>query len=114
MTIAIESRDDGNVTILQIQGSIDGFTADSVMLAIAEHIRNGKHHLVADFSGVEYTSSAGLRALLGSLKEARQKGGDLRLAGVRPDVYRVLQLSGFTGILKTFDDASSAVRSYDS
>jgi anti-sigma B factor antagonist len=114
MTISIASRSEENVTVLELQGSIDGFTADSVLQAISEQIRDGKIRLVADFSGVDYTSSAGLRAILGSLKEARQKGGDLRLAGVRPDVFRVLQLSGFTGILKTFDDTGAAVRSYRS
>jgi anti-sigma B factor antagonist len=114
MTITIGSRPEGDVTVLELQGSIDGFTADSVLQAISEQIRDGKIRLVADFTGVDYTSSAGLRAILGSLKEARQQGGDLRLAGVRPDVFRVLQLSGFTGILKTFDDTAAAIRSYGS
>jgi anti-anti-sigma factor len=68
--------------------------------AFLMHVRNGAQSLVADLGGVDYTSSAGLRSLLLILKEIRQKGGDLRLAGVRSNVLKVLTLSGFTSIIK--------------
>jgi anti-sigma B factor antagonist len=112
MTMDIQARTEEGVIVLDLRGSLDGTTAEILLHSLSEHIRAGSTRLVADFREVDYTSSAGLRALLGSLKEARSSGGDLRLAGVAPAVYRVLQLSGFTGILKTFDDASAAVRSY--
>ena len=43
---------------------------------------------------------------------ARAKGGDFRLAGASPDVGKVLELSGFTGILKTFPTRDAAVQSF--
>ena len=110
----IDLRNEAGVTVLGLKGSIDGSTAEALQQSLSGEVRAGRTRLVADFSLVDYTSSAGLRALLGSLKEARQSGGDLRLAAVSPTVYRVLQLSGFTGILKTFDDTAAAVRSYAS
>jgi hypothetical protein len=36
----------------------------------------------------------------------------MRLASVQPDVLKVLNLSGFTNILKMFDDLDSAIASY--
>jgi len=110
MEIAV--RNEGGVTIVELTGSLDGSTAETLLQSLTEQVSAGQVRLVADFSHVEYTSSAGLRALLGSLKDARQHGGDLRLAAVIPAVFRVLQLSGFTGILKTYDDVATAVRSY--
>jgi anti-sigma B factor antagonist len=68
--------------------------------------------VVADFSEVDYTSSAGLRVLLGTLKDARSAGGDLRLAGLRPEVLNVLELAGFTNILKVFETVEDAVESF--
>jgi anti-anti-sigma factor len=50
--------------------------------------------------------------LLGTVKEARRHGGDLRLAAVRAPVLRVLELSGFTSILKCFADVPTAVGSF--
>ena len=67
---------------------------------------------MAALGTLEYTSSAGLRVLLSTLKEARQRGGDLRLAAVQERVRRVLDLSGFTSILKCYPDVDAAVASY--
>ena len=69
-------------------------------------------HLVGDFALVDYTSSAGLRALLETVKETRQRGGDLRLAAVQPDVRRILDLAGFTQILKLYGNVEEAVASF--
>jgi anti-anti-sigma factor len=75
-------------------------------------VTGGSPRLVGNLAGVDYTSSAGLRALLETVKESRQHGGDLRLASVRPEVLRVLELSGFTSILQVFDDVDAAVASF--
>lgn len=102
----------GEVTIVSIRGDVDSLTSDILTAELTGLAQSGSTRLVADFGGVTYTSSAGLRSLLTSLKEARQRGGDLRLARVHQDVYRVLQLSGFTGILKMYPDVEAAVSSY--
>ena len=108
----ISVHDQNDVTVVAISGSVDGLTADGLAGALGQQVRNGRIRLVADFTNVDYTSSAGLRALLGTMKEARSSGGDFRLAGVRADVHRVLELSGFTSILKLYSDVDAAVASY--
>ncbi len=102
----------GEITVLTIKGSIDAITAPIILDYITGLISNGNIKLVADFNGVDYTSSAGLRVLLSAIKETRGQSGDMRLAGVQPDVMKVLNLSGFTSILKIFDDNDSAVLSF--
>jgi anti-sigma B factor antagonist len=103
---------EGDVTVVQIRGSVDGLTADRLLQTLSGQIDSGRIRLVADCSALDYTSSAGLRALLGTVKATRQKGGDLRLAAVRPPVMKVLELSGFTSILKSFPDVQRAVASF--
>jgi anti-sigma B factor antagonist len=63
-------------------------------------------------SQVGYMSSAGLRALLAALKEARQQKGDFRLAAVQDNVRQVLEMSGFTGIFQVFATVEEAVASF--
>jgi anti-sigma B factor antagonist len=46
------------------------------------------------------------------VKQAHSQGGDLRLAAVNPAVRRVLELSGFTSVLRLYDDVDTAVASY--
>ena len=100
------------VTVVAVAGSIDALTADTLVTALLAELSAGRTRLVADFAEVEYTSSAGLRVLLTTLKDARQRGGDLRLAQIRPNVKQVLELSGFTSILKCFADVPLAVASF--
>jgi anti-sigma B factor antagonist len=102
----------GPLTVVAIGGSVDGMTAGSLSDALTELVKGGRNRLVADFGGVDYISSAGLRALLGAMKDARHAGGDFRLAAVRADVQRVLELSGFMSILKAFPDVDAALGSF--
>jgi len=106
------TKEQGAVTVVAVTGSIDGLTAEPLQEALEAQVRGGRARLVLDFGAVDYTSSAGLRTLLAVMKEARRAGGDFRLAAVRPDVNRVLELSGFTSILKLFADVDAAVASY--
>ena len=110
MDISIEPR--GAATIVRIVGSMDGITADTLLLALQQQIDAGNVRLVADLTDVAYTSSAGLRSLLATVKLARQRGGDLRLGGAIPAVHRVLELSGFTTILKMYGAIDDAVASF--
>lgn len=108
----IKDKQVSDVTVLALTGSIDAMTAPKITEFIQGQIAKGNIKLVVDMSGVDYTSSAGLRVLLGAIKETRAQSGDLRLTGVQPDVQKVLNLSGFTNILKLFDTLDAAVASY--
>ena len=110
MNVGVEKRE--QVTVVTIDGSVDGSTAAALVGSLREQIGGGGSRLVANLAGVDYMSSAGLRALLETVKETRQHGGDLRLASVRPEVLRVLELSGFTGILQVYPDVGAAVASF--
>jgi anti-sigma B factor antagonist len=110
MDIIVEQR--APATVVRITGSVDGLTADMLLATLQQQIDAGNFRLIGDLSGVSYTSSAGLRALLATVKQARQHGGDFRLAAVLPPVHKVLEMSGFTSILKMYADVELAVASY--
>ena len=112
METSVEQR--GDVITVHITGSVDGLTAESLQQGFSSEVQAGHHNVVADFGEVDYTSSAGLRVLLGTVKQARSRGGDLRLAGPNPEVLKVLNLSGFTSILSVFDTVDEAVESFGS
>ena len=108
----ISDRQIGGVTVVTLKGSIDALTASVVSERMDHLLHDGNVRLVADFDGVDYTSSAGLRVLLATVKEARTRDGDLRLACVQPNVLRVLKLSGFTSILTLHDDVDAAIEGF--
>jgi anti-anti-sigma factor len=110
MQIEIERR--GQVTVASVKGNVDGLTSAELNRVLGGEVAGGGHRMVVALEGVDYTSSAGLRVLLAVVKEARSLGGDVRLAGVRDNVRKVLELSGFTSILKLFPDVDAAVASF--
>ncbi len=110
MKIEINRRE--QVAVICVTGSVDGTTAPMLTAELHACVMSGSVCLVADLAGVDYTSSVGLRTLLGTMKETRLQGGDLRLSNVTPHVLKVLELSGFTSIMKFYDDVESAVNSY--
>jgi anti-sigma B factor antagonist len=104
----------GNIDIIAINGTIDALTASQVITACNEHIHDGHLNVIADFSGVDFMSSAGLRAILASVKEARAAGGDFRLAAPQPSIEKVLKMAGFYNILKIFMTTQEAIDSFGS
>jgi anti-sigma B factor antagonist len=108
----LEDRQLNDIIVLSVSGNIDALTSSTLTAYIKDHISKGNAKLVADLKGVDYTSSAGLRVLLGAVKETRALNGDLRLANIQPNVQKVLALSGFTNILKIYPDVDSAVNSF--
>lgn len=110
MHTSVDKR--GGVVTVHVAGSVDGLTAEGLQQVFDGELAAQQRDLVADFSAVEYTSSAGLRVLLATLKQARARGGDLRLAAPNPDVRKVLDLSGFSGILRVFQTVDEAVASF--
>lgn len=101
-----------DVTVVAVIGTVDSLTAERLQKTLAEEIGAGGIRIVVDCARLEYTSSAGLRTLLAAVKDVRTRGGDLRLAAALPPVRRVLDLAGFTSILKLYDDRASAAASF--
>ena len=110
MEASVDRR--GDVSTVHVSGSVDGLTAEDLQRVLSSEVEAGHHDVVADLGGIDYTSSAGLRVLLATLKQTRSRNGDLRLAAPRPEVRKVLDLSGFTGILSVFNTVDDAVEGF--
>jgi anti-anti-sigma factor len=111
-TVDLSVKQVNQTTVVTVAGSVDALTAGEVASFLSEQIGAGQNQLVADLSQVDFMSSAGLRAILATLKESRQQGGDLRLAAAQPGVDKILKMSGFTSILKAFSTVDEAIASY--
>lgn len=109
-----EVRHENGVTILSVNGSVDALTAPDLARAIVDEIAEDHVNLVVDLTSVEFMSSAGLRTLLGAVKETRSQGGDLRIASTNPGIDKVLKMSGFHNIAKVFTSHEAAVASFGS
>jgi len=108
----IRTSEIGQVRVITVSGSIDALTAGDVEAVLVDQAANGHSRLVIDMSQVEFMSSAGLRMILTGLKACRQAGGDLRIAAAQPGVANILNIAGFTSVLKIYDQIELAVSSF--
>ena len=68
--------------------------------------------LLIDLSAVPFMDSAGLGALIGGIRRAREAGGDVAVACSRPTLTRLLHTTGFDRIVpvtETVDAAADAL-----
>ena len=95
-----------NKTVLKIAltGRIDSANALQVEKDIRAQL-DGKDAMPIelDASGLEYISSSGLRVIL----RLRKQYPDITITGVSPEVYEILEMTGFTEMMKV-------IRSYRS
>jgi anti-sigma B factor antagonist len=108
----ITSRQENDVTIVCIADNLDATTSGEAGAYLGAELRRGHITLVIDMSAITYLSSAGLRIILGTMQRARAAGGDLRLAGAQGNILRVVEMAGFTKIIKSFPTTQEALASY--
>ncbi len=99
----------GTAQLLACQGRLDNNAAGILEARTTLLLENGGKHLVLDFAGVDYLSSAGLRSLLVVLKKTKVAGCTLDLCEVQRGVLEVLALSGFGKILNLHANRAAAL-----
>ena len=89
-------RIDKNILYIAVEGRIDASNAAEAEEKIfAVKNENPGKHTVVDADNLEYISSAGLRVILRLRKEEPK----LAIINVAPDVYEVLDMTGFTDMV---------------
>jgi hypothetical protein len=76
-------------------------------------LKAGTYDIIIDLGNVDYISSAGWGIFISEIKGIREKGGDLKLVRMIPDVYEVFELLEFHYILKAFDTIEEAIHDFD-
>ncbi|HBT20474.1 MAG TPA: anti-sigma F factor antagonist [Peptococcaceae bacterium] len=108
MKIQVEKLKD--TLFLRLKGEFDMLTADEFRSAVDDHF-DGKRvkNLILDISKVSFIDSSGLGAILARYKKIKQLNGNMVIVGAKPQVKRVLELSGVVKIIEVYDDEKSAL-----
>jgi len=111
-TTQIKSENEGLVQILNITGFMDMREVPKFEQALDQLIKSSRCQIVLDLSGLEYISSAGLGTIIGSIREVRRQGGDIKVGGCSTPVYEILKTFGFTDVFETYPSRKEAVRKF--
>jgi anti-anti-sigma factor len=124
-----KSQAEGNtpVTILHLIGQLDGSTEGQFLEQTRQLHADGVRYLLLDLSELTILTSAGLRAIQNTLKlftpkgdreVIRQHGEEpykspyFKMVCPNPQIYYVLNISGFLQNLLIYNDMDEAVKSF--
>ena len=105
----IQLEECGAYTICRPVGELDAYTVGQFREALADLASRPK--LLIDMSEVPFVDSAGLGALIGGIRRAREVGGDVAVACNRPTLVRLLHTTGFDRIVTVTETVDEAARS---
>jgi anti-anti-sigma factor len=104
------TRRQGQV-VVEIGGELDLRTAGGLRTVLTELAADGHGHVVVDLAGVTFCDAAGLGALVAGNNRLAERGGMLRLVGVRPAQRRILHVTRLDELFPVYETIDEAARS---
>jgi anti-sigma B factor antagonist len=108
--VKAEKIDD--VLVIELPARLDAVGVAAIEGQLAEVAAAHKGKVLADLSQVTFVASLALRMLLTTLKAVQPLGGDLRLAGLQPQIAEIFRKSRFDTLFKIYNDRESAIAAY--
>ncbi len=110
----ITQRVEGDIIVFLPTGRIDTLASTELVEALQSAVSAGNHNMVVDMSGVDYISSAGLRALAAVQVRSKAEGGDMKLASLNKRVTRVFNIIGFDLLMSIHPTPEAAIADFSS
>jgi len=107
-----EGTHDKDVSEIRVDGVIDTLTAGELEQVIDSLLKRERYRIVIDLAGVEYISSAGWGIFISHIRDVRAKDGDIKLAGMVPDVYEIFELLEFDNVRQTYPTVDAAMTAF--
>lgn len=99
----------GDTCVVTAKGRLDGGASAAFAERVGSLISASKPKLLIDFAGVDFVTSAGLRAVLLLVKKVKAAGGTFALCSVQDSVREVLDITGFTGMMSIHAARAEAI-----
>lgn len=109
----IDHETKGAIQIVRLTGSLDMYSFPRLETQLNTNLQQGHYAILLDCQNLDYIGSAGLGALIGFAKQAREKGGDVKLLNVPDRIYKIIELLGFTKVLQVHNDEPTALASFN-
>lgn len=111
LEIEFEDNPEKDVAMLRPKGDIDAYSVAEFRQSLHEH--TSRKRLVVDLSQVMFMDSAGLGALIGSVRRIREHDGSVTLCSSRQPIIRLLHTTGFNRIVPVRDNLEDAIAALD-
>lgn len=110
MVIRVSPEED--VTVVSLNGRFDARSAPEAERAFGALLNPPVVRCLLDFSGVEYISSGGLRAILMLSKALGKVNSRLKLCGLNPFVSEVFEVSRLSEYFEIHANRTAAIAAF--
>lgn len=102
----------GEIMIVELGGHVDQSNSYRLQKMFDNIIQSGCFKVIVDFNKLYYMSSSGWGIFVGEIKRFRENGGDIKLAGMNPEINEVYQMLEFYHILEDYPTIETAAASF--
>ena len=103
-------RDEGKVAVVELLAELDRLSVLSIKTQLRGlATKKGRNKFIINFDKIEHINSTIVGALVGIQHLVRERGGDLVLSNVKPNIRRTFDLIGASKILKIYDTGEEAL-----
>jgi anti-anti-sigma factor len=107
--LEISEQRQGDVVVLGPMGRINNDTSPEFQTRLLNCVGAPQARVLVDLSGVDYISSAGLRALMMASKQSKVGNGRLAVAGLNSIVKEIFTISRFSYVVAVYDSVADAL-----
>jgi len=108
----INLREDGSVTILDLDGRLDLASGSALKEQVKELLEKGKSSIHLNLAQVDFINSSGLGALVSMMKESRLHKGRLTLSNLASYVQEIFDITQLSHIFEIFPTEQEAINSF--
>jgi anti-sigma B factor antagonist len=108
----IKTQNYGNVTVIDLQGEMDGDLADLLKDTIATTLAERPTGVVLNMSDVSFIDSQGLELLLWIRDYCRENKTQLRLAALDENCEKILEITQLHNEFDRHPELAEAVKSF--
>src|SRR5512146_133630 len=102
LNISNDTEQVPGISVLKVEGRVDSQSTHQLEEALTALLKADCSKIVVNLKGVDFMSSAGLRALVRAYQAAQKAGGSLRLAAVPEEIESVMYTVGLNQILVSY------------
>jgi anti-sigma B factor antagonist len=97
--------------VVEVGGEVDAHTAPRLREGLRELLDQGRYRIIVDAERVEFMDSTALGVLVSGMKRATDHEGTLALVCTRPNLTRLLDITGLDKVFPVYSSLDQALAS---
>jgi anti-sigma B factor antagonist len=108
----IHTKEMGGISVVSVNGNVFQENVPGFKKALLNLLNKGKVRIVLDLSSSTYISSLCLATIVDIMKQANERGGNLKLAQISKLAQNLLEATNLSKKIEAFSDVDAAVKSF--